>query len=134
MEKYNYLEAVISDAKQAILENLNDWNFADREELEEIANDSLWADDNVTGNGSGSYTFNREAAKEYVTRSDDGMDTLRDAVREFCCEHEAFTAFLEENWEDLDVTIRCYLLGQAISAALDELEEEGKIQYQEEEE
>ena len=134
MEKYNYLENVITDAKQAILENMNDWSFADREELEEIANDSLWVDDNVTGNGSGSYTFNREAAKEYVTGSDDGMDTLRDAVCDFDCEHEAFTAFLEENWEYLDVTIRCYLLGQAISAAIDELEEEGKIQYQEEKE
>ena len=133
MEKYNYLKNVTADAKQAILENLNDWSFSDREELEEIANDSLWVDDSVTGNGSGIYTFNREAAKEYVTRSDDGMDTLRDAVREFDCEHEAFTAFLEENWEYLDVTIRCYLLGQAIIAALDELEEEGKIQYQEEE-
>ena len=134
MEKYNYLENVTADAKQAILENLNYWKFSDREELEEIANDNLWVDDSVTGNASGSYTFNREAAKEYVTRSDDGMDTLRDAVREFDCEHEAFTAFLEENWEYFDVTIRCYLLGQAINAALDELEEEGKIQYQEEEE
>lgn len=134
MKTYNYLEAVTADAKQAILENMNDWNFSDREELEEIANDNLWADDNVTGNGSGSYTFNREAAKEYVTKSDDGMDTLRDAVREFDCEHEAFSAFLEENWEYCDVTIRCYLLGQAISAALDELEEEGKIQYQDGEE
>lgn len=134
MESYNYLEAVTNDAKQAILENLNDWNFADREELEEIANDILWVEDSVTGNGSGSYTFNRVAAKEYVTRSDDGLDTLRDAVREFDCEHEAFSAFLEENWEYLDVTIRCYLLGQAISAALDELEEKGEIQYQEEEE
>ena len=134
METYNYLENVTADAKQAILENMNDWSFSDREELEEIANDSLWVDDSVTGNGSCSYTFNREAAKEYVTRSDDGMDTLRDAVREFDCEHEAFSAFLEENWEYLDVTIRCYLLGQAISAAIDELEEEGKIQYQEEEE
>ena len=131
---YNYLENVTADAKQAILENMNDWSFSDREELEEIANDSLWADDSVTGNGSGSYTFNREAAKEYVTRSDDGMDTLRDAVREFACEHEVFSAFLEENWEYFDVTIRCYLLGQAISAVIDELEEEGKIQYQEEEE
>ena len=130
---YNYLENVTADAKQAILENLNDWNFADREDLEEIAHDKLWVDDSVTGNGSGSYTFNREAAKEYVTRSDDGMNTLRDVVREFDCEHEAFTAFLENDWEYLDVTIRCYLLGQAISAALDELEEEGKIQYQEEE-
>ena len=131
---YNYLENVTADAKQAILENLNDWDFTDREELEEIANDNLWVDDSVTGNASGSYTFNREAAKEYVTRSDDGMDTLRDAVCDFDCEHEAFTAFLENDWEYLDVTIRCYLLGQAISAALDELEEEGKIQYQEEEE
>ena len=133
MEKYNYLENVTADAKQAILENMNYWSFSDREELEEIANDELWVDDSVTGNGSGSYTFNREAAKEYVTRSDDGMDTLRDAVCDFDCEHEAFSAFLEGNWEYFDVTIRCYLLGQAISAALDELEEEGKIQYQEEE-
>ena len=133
MERYNYFENVTADAKQAILENLNNWIFTDREELEEIANDNLWVDDSVTGNGSGSYTFNREAAKEYVTRSDDGMDTLRDAVREFDCEHEAFTAFMEEDWEYCDVTIRCYLLGQAISAAIDELEEEGKIQYQEEE-
>ena len=134
MEKYNYLENVTADAKQAILENLNYWNFLDREELEEIANDELWVDDSVTGNGSGSYTFNREAAKEYVTRSDDGMDTLRDAICDFDCEHKAFSAFLEGNWEYFDVTIRCYLLGQAISAAIDELEEEGKIQYKEEEE
>lgn len=130
---YNYLENVTNDVKQAILENIDNWEFANREELEEIANDILWIDDSVTGNGSGSYTFNREAAKEYVTGSDDGLDTLRDAVHEFNCEHEASTSFLEGDWEYLDVTIRCYLLGQAISAALDELEEEGKIQYQEEE-
>ena len=37
MEKYNYLENVTNDAKQAIFKNLNYWNFADREELEEIA-------------------------------------------------------------------------------------------------
>lgn len=130
---YNYLENVTNDAKQAILENMEDWDFADRDELEEKANDDLWVDDSVTGNGSGSYTFNREAAKEYVTGSDDGLDTLREAVREFDCEHRAFTEFMEDDWEYLDVTIRCYLLSQAISAALDELEEEGKIQYQEEE-
>ena len=134
MEKYNYLEAVTNDAKTAILENMDMWEWHNREELEENANDWLWTADEVTGNGSGSYTFNREAAKEYVTRSDDGMDTLRDAVREFDCEHEAFSELLEENWEYLDVIIRCYLLRQAISAAIDELEEEGKIQYQEEEE
>lgn len=131
---YNYLEAITNDAKQAIFENMNDWNFADREGLEEVANDSLWVDDSVTGNGSGSYSFNSEMAKEYVLESDDGLGTLRDAVKDYDCEHEAFTAFLEENWEYLDVTIRCYLLSQAISAAIDELEEEGKIKYPETEE
>lgn len=132
--KYDYLEAVTNDAKNAILKNYHDWHFTDRDELEEVANDKLWINDSVTGNGSGSYTFNREAAKEYVIKSDDGMDTLRDATREFDCEHEAFVAFLEENWEYLDVTIRCYLLWQAISAAIDELEEKGEIKYPEEEE
>lgn len=49
MERYDYLEVVTNDAKQAILENLENWNFSDREELEEIANDNLWNDDRVTG-------------------------------------------------------------------------------------
>ena len=131
---YNYLENVTNDAKIAILENMDMWEWRNRDELEEAANDVLWTDDAVTGNASGSYTFNRKAAKEYITQSEDGLHTLRDAVSEYCCEHKAFTAFLENDWEYLDVTIRCYLLSQAISAAIDELEEEGKIQYQEEEE
>ena len=32
--------------------------------------------------------------------------------------------FLDGSWEWMDVSIRCYLLGQAISEALDEVEEE----------
>ena len=35
MKAYNYLENVTADAKQAILENMNNWDFSDREELEE---------------------------------------------------------------------------------------------------
>ena len=34
----------------------------------------------------------------------------------------------------MDVTIRCYLLGQAIAAVLDDLEEEGAFEEEEEEE
>ena len=34
------------------------------------------------------------------------------------------TDVLEQGAEAMDVTIRCYLLGQAIAEALDELEEE----------
>lgn len=34
-EKYNYLEQVTSDAKEAILERMDEWNFSDRDELED---------------------------------------------------------------------------------------------------
>ena len=128
MEKYNYLENVTNDAKQAILENMNYWDFLDREELEEIANDELWVDDSVTGNASGSYTFSTWQAEENLCHN---MDELEDACNEF---GQDIGEAVKQGAEYCDVTIRCYLLGQAISAAIDELEEEGKIQYQEEEE
>lgn len=128
MERYNYLEAVTNDAKQAILENLNDWNFADREELEEIANDNLWVDDSVTGNTSGSYTFNTWQSEENLCHN---IDELEEACDEF---RQDIGEAVKQGAEYCDVTIRCHLLSQAISAALDELEEEKKIQYSEDKE
>lgn len=128
MEKYNYLENVTADAKAAILENMDMWEWHNREELEENANDWLWTADEVTGNGSGSYTFSAWQAEENLCHN---MDELEDACNEF---GQDIGEAVKHGAEYCDVTIRCYLLGQAISAALDELEEEGKIQYQEEEE
>lgn len=128
MERYDYLEVVTNDAKQAILENLENWNFSDREELEEIANDNLWTNDRVTGNASGSYTCNAWEAEENLCHN---MDELEEACNEF---GQDMGEAVKQGAEYCDVTIRCYLLSQAISAAIDELEEEGKIQYQEEEE
>ena len=127
MEKYNYLENVTNDAKAAILENMDMWEWHNREELEENANDWLWTADEVTGNASGSYTFNTWKAEENLCHN---MDELEDACNEF---GQDVGKAVKQGAEYCDVTIRCYLLGQAISAALDELEEEGKIQYQEEE-
>ena len=127
MEKYDYLEQVTADTKEAILENMEYWNFDDREELEEVAHDELWADDSVTGNGSGSYFFNAWKAEEALCHN---WDLLADAIEEFGDN----TDILRQGAEACDVTIRCYLLGQAIAAALDELEEEGKISYPADEE
>lgn len=121
-ERYNYLEQVTSDAKEAILENMEYWDFDDRDELEQVANDKLWADDGVTGNASGSYYCNAWKAEEALCHN---WDLLAEAVSEFGGD----TDILQQGAEACDVTIRCYLLGQAISAALDELEEEGKISY-----
>lgn len=127
MERYNYLEAVTNDAKQAILENLKYWEFSDRDELEEKANDELWIDDSVTGNASGSYTFNTWQAEKNLCHN---IDELEEACNEF---GQDIGEAVKQGAEYCDVTIRCHLLPQAISAALDELEEEGKIQYPDEE-
>ena len=122
MENYNYLEQVTTDAKEAIIENMEYWDFDDREELEEVAHDELWADDSVTGNGSGSYFFSTWKAEEALCHN---WDLLAEALTEF----DGDTDILRQGAEACDVTIRCYLLSQAIAAALDELEEEGKISY-----
>ena len=121
-EKYNYLEQVTSDAKEAILEHMNEWDFNDRDELEQIANGVLWTDDGVTGNASGSYYFNAWKAEEALCHN---WDLLEEAIDAFGGD----TDILRQGAEACDVTIRCYLLMQAIGAALDELEEEGKISY-----
>ena len=125
MMNYNYLEAMTEDIKDYIRNDAeldtNDLLY-NRSDLEEKLHDDLWDCDSVTGNGSGSYTFNRYKAQEYVT---DNMELCIEAVKEFCVESETIAEkFLSEDWEYFDVTIRCYLLGQAISEALDEIEEE----------
>ena len=113
MEKYNYMQAVTDDVKNYIADNGITVTADNREEIEEQLNDSLWADDSVTGNASGSYTFCRWRAEEYLCHN---LDLLGEACAEFDCTPEY------DNPEACDVTIRCYLLGSAISAALNEAE------------
>lgn len=117
---YNYLEAMKSDIKDYIKNEVNTSNYSDREELENDLNDILWNEDSVTGNASGSYTFNRVDAEEYVT---DNIDLLAETCKEFGVNNETVgEKFFAEDWEYFDVTIRCYLLNQAISEALDEID------------
>lgn len=119
MTNYNYLEAVTSDVLDYIKEeiNLDEWK-GNREGLEEKLNDELWTVDSVTGNASGSYTFNTWEAEENLAHN---WDLLAEALDEF---KQDGTDVLRQGAEAMDVTIRCYLLGQAIAEALDELEEE----------
>ena len=121
MKEYNYLEAIKQDIK-TFLEDEFEYRYSnlDADELQEQLYCDLWAEDSVTGNGSGSYTFCRETAKEYVLEN---MEECVDALKEFCVEAETIAEkFLCEDWEYFDVTIRCYLLGQAISEVLEEIE------------
>lgn len=114
MEKYNYFEAVAEDVRNYISEEINLSDWEDREELEEWLRDELWTVDRVTGNGSGSYTFSTWQAEENLCHN---MDLLKEALTEFGDENFNYL----DNAEACDVTIRCYLLGQAISVVLDEI-------------
>lgn len=116
---YNYLETMKHDVKEYIEENINVTDYETREDLEEYLNDTLWADDSVTGNASGSYTFNRATAKKYI---DENKDLVNDMMEEFDCKDKVANWWIEDNYEAIDVSIRCYLLGQAISEVLDEIE------------
>jgi hypothetical protein len=117
MEKYDYLQAVIDDVKQYIEDNDITVTSENREEVEQQLNDELFVSDSVTGNGSGSYTFSTWQAEENLCHN---IDLLGEALAEFGCSLD----YLGKGAEACDVTIRCYLLGQAISSVLDEIEEE----------
>lgn len=122
--KYNYLEAIAADALDYIRENYTPEEIAekigDRDEWEQELNDDMWVADSVTGNASGSYYYNAWKAEEAIAHN---WDLLNNALQEFGWWD---SNPIEKGAEWCDVTIRCYLLGQAINEALDELESEGK--------
>jgi hypothetical protein len=129
MTNFNYTEAVTADVIDFIRDEVNASDYENRESLSEFLNDELWCCDSVTGNASGSYTFNAYKAKEFIFTD---PDTVSEALREFCVDAETIAEkFLSQDWEYFDVTARCYVLSQAIEAALDSLENE--LSFSEEE-
>lgn len=123
---YNYYEAVKADVEEWIENNMDlehdiiTGTFEDRDEIEEYLNNTLWTEDSVTGNASGSYTFNTYEAEENLCHN---MDLIEEVAAEFGYNPEIKAGY-EMGAEWWDVTIRCYYLGQAIAEVLDELEDE----------
>lgn len=68
-------------------------------------------------NGQRYCYYGKWTAEEYLCHN---WDLLGEALTEFGCD----MSYLERGAEECDVTIRCYLLGQAISEVLDEVETE----------
>ena len=118
MARYNYLESIKEDVKNYIEENEIKVNSSNREEVERTLNDDLFCEDSITGNASGSYTFSTWQAEENLCHN---LDLLAEALEAF---GGSTGDALERGAEYCDVTIRCYLLGQAIAEVLDEVEEE----------
>ena len=115
---YNYLEELKSDVKNYINEVASDYmDCEDMDELRDSLYDNLWDEDSVTGNGSGSYTFNREKAKEYVS---DNMDLMVEAYKDLDSIESLVDDLEALDFETIDVTIRCYLLSQALDEVLED--------------
>jgi hypothetical protein len=117
--RYDYLEAITEDVREYIRNNFTEEEITeklkDRDDWEQELNDELWICDSVTGNASGSYYYNRWKAEEAIAHN---WDLLADAITEFGGD----TNILRQGAEVCDVTIRCYLLGQAIDKVLDDIE------------
>ena len=117
MNQYDYREAVKND----IIDYINDHDVkvtsSNRDEVYEQLYDEMFISDSVTGNASGSYTFNTWKAEENLCHN---LDLLGEALSEFGSD----PAKIMESPEACDVTIRCYLLSEMLGEVLDELEED----------
>ena len=115
---YNYLEELKSDVRNYIKEVASDYmDCEDMDELRDSLYDNLWDEDSVTGNGSGSYTFNREEAKKYVS---DNLDLMVEAYKDLDSIESLVDDLEALDFETIDVTIRCYLLSQALDEVLED--------------
>lgn len=116
---YDYYEAVKQDVKNYIDNEITLSDYDDKDELFQYLEAELWVNDDVTGNGSGSYTFNRWDAEENLCHN---WDILEEIAKDW-----GTTSLDFFNPEALDVTIRCYFLNDAISEVLDEMEDNGEL-------
>lgn len=119
---YDYKEHIKADVVDSL--DLFEGNkYDDVDEFRTQLEETLWIEDSVTGNGSGSYTFCRADAKENVLSN---LDLLHDALEDFCeTDEEVGKRFLADDWEWFDVIIRCYLL----SGVCEEVAEEYKDKF-----
>ena len=122
---YNYLEELKSDVRNYIKEVASDYmDCEDMDELRDSLYDNLWNEDSVTGNGSGSYTFNREEAKKYVS---DNLDLMVEAYKDLDSIESLVDDLEALDFETIDVTIRCYLLSQALDEVLEDEDYHKKV-------
>ena len=114
---YDY-ETSVRDAIASYLSNIRAGEYdapTDRDDLY----DTLFTEDSVTGNASGSYWCNASKAKECIMGDANAEDYIREVISEFSLEsNEIATHFMD--WEYWDVCIRIYLLGQVLDDVLDD--------------
>lgn len=103
-QNYDYKEALEHDIEYYLTENNIVITYDNYDEVY----DYMFVEDCITGNASGSYTFNREEAKENVF---DNLELCKEACEEFGITSSEFgDKIYNEEFEQIDVIIRCYLL------------------------
>ena len=119
---YNYKEQIRADVKEWIEDNKEQIEGLDRHDAFEVVYDSCWVDDSVTGNASGSYTFSRWEARQNFFNDEDSEEYIDQMIEDgFTCRESVGRAVQESQWELLDVSIRCWLLCDAVTDVLDEI-------------
>ena len=124
----DYISEVTECAEEAIRSGEYDY-CADVDEVL----DEMWTDDAITGNGSGSYTFNAYRAEQNTA----GLiwdDDFREALADLGMTLESV---ISDGAEALDVAARCLALGYIhddVEAAWDERAEELEAEEDEDEE
>lgn len=114
MENYNYREAVLEDCIDTINNLIEDGTISesDVEHLDTLKNeliDVLMNEDRVTGNCSGSYTFSRWQAEEYLCHNWFEFESFSDLRYQLS----------ELDPEAMDVLIRCKYVPLVIDEAIE---------------
>lgn len=97
---------------------LEEDDYWDVQSFYDCLEEELWANDSVTGNGSGSYWYNSMRAEECLVGN---LALLAEACENFASDIDV----LKDGAEACDVTIRCYLLTQVLGDSVDEWVREG---------
>lgn len=122
---YSYKESVKSDVRDWMEENRDQWEGLDRHDVYEVVYDACWVADGVTGNASSSYTFSRYEARQNFFEDDDSDEYISQMIEDgFTTKESVGRAVSESQWELLDVSIRCWLLTDAVTEILDEMFED----------
>lgn len=117
--KENYMNDEIFDY---IYKDGNEYFIEFNEHFTQKIIEEVQEDDYVTGNGGGSYVYDKATAKEYVLT--DGIDIL-DNVRfdDLIGKETIADYFLDEDWQATDANIRWYCCFGAAEDAVNDFEE-----------
>jgi len=120
-----YVELVkksLEDNKETILELLKEKevDLYDEQEVSDTIVENFTYSDEITGNGSGSFTFNTNEAKNIVSENIDDIVTILNEL-DYNVNEKVGEAFIEGGWEELDVIARSFVLSQSATEFAEEL-------------